>query len=249
MKKPLFLFWLFSIVCVGAGIPYAFEVQRDVIAQSSFPLPLLVLISIVQTAVLLGVAIYLGSRAAKNIGLKVFSFQSEGVGVMPKIRNVFRVATPAGIISAAAIYIVDAIFSIVTPQMSLQTIHVTMWKTVMASFYGGVVEEVLMRLFLMSVVAFILSKIFKLMSPVQNKLLMWSAIVISAVVFGLGHLPVTAAITTITPLIVLRAIVLNGIGGLIFGWLYWRKGLEYSIVAHFTADIFLLTLIPLLVSL
>lgn len=77
---------------------------------------------------------------------------------------------------------------------------------------------------------------------------MWTAIVISTVLFGLGHLPVTAALTVITPLVVARAIVLNGIGGLVFGWLYWKKGLEYSIVAHFAADIVLLAVLPALLK-
>jgi membrane protease YdiL (CAAX protease family) len=47
---------------------------------------------------------------------------------------------------------------------------------------------------------------------------------------------------------VLRAIVLNGIGGLVFGWLYWKKGLEYAIAAHFIADIVLLAILPALLK-
>jgi hypothetical protein len=31
--------------------------------------------------------------------------------------------------------------------------------------------------------------------------------------------------------------VLNGIGGIVFGWLYWRNGLESAMTAHFSADI------------
>ena len=64
------------------------------------------------------------------------------------------------------------------------------------------------------------------------------------VIFGLGHLPVTASLIEITPLVVIRAIVFNGIGGVVFGWLFWKKGLESAMIAHFTADIFLLTLLP-----
>jgi hypothetical protein len=42
-----------------------------------------------------------------------------------------------------------------------------------------------------------------------------------------------------THIIVARAIILNGIGGIIFGWLYWKKGLESAIISHFSLDIIL----------
>jgi len=51
----------------------------------------------------------------------------------------------------------------------------------------------------------------------------------------------------LTPLVVVRAIILNGIGGVVFGWLFWKKGIESAIIAHFETDIFLLTLLPILV--
>ena len=87
-------------------------------------------------------------------------------------------------------------------------------------------------------------KVLKLQRP--NRGIIKLAILVAAILFGLGHLPVTAALTTITPIIVARAILLNGVGGIIFGWLYWKKGLEAAMIAHFTADIFLLTVLPAL---
>ena len=43
-----------------------------------------------------------------------------------------------------------------------------------------------------------------------------------------------------------RAIVLNGVGGLVFGWLYWTFGLEAAMVSHFSADIVIHVIMPLL---
>ena len=62
---------------------------------------------------------------------------------------------------------------------------------------------------------------------------------LAAVLFGLGHLPATAALLPLTPAVVARAVVLNGIAGVVFGWLYWRRGLEAAMVAHFCADLVL----------
>ena len=55
----------------------------------------------------------------------------------------------------------------------------------------------------------------------------------------------TAALTKITGFIVARAIILNGIAGIAFGWLYWRKGLESAMISHFSADIVLHVILPL----
>jgi len=74
---------------------------------------------------------------------------------------------------------------------------------------------------------------------------MWFGIIASAVLFGLGHLPVTATLTAITPAILARAILLNGVAGVIFGWLYWKKGLGSAMIAHFSADIILHVMFPL----
>ena len=37
-------------------------------------------------------------------------------------------------------------------------------------------------------------------------------------------------------LVVTSTFVLNGIGGLAFGWLFWTFGLESAMLAHFFAD-------------
>ena len=68
------------------------------------------------------------------------------------------------------------------------------------------------------------------------------------VVFGAGHLPTTATVLSLTPLLIARALVLNGIGGIVFGWLYWKRGLLAAMLAHFSADIVLHVAAPLLMQ-
>ena len=60
----------------------------------------------------------------------------------------------------------------------------------------------------------------------------WAAIAISAMLFGLGHLPALAQSVELTPALVARTVLLNAIAGVIFGWLYWRRSLEAAMVAH-----------------
>ena len=41
-------------------------------------------------------------------------------------------------------------------------------------------------------------------------------------------------------------LLLNGVAGVAFGWLYWKRGLEMAMLAHFSADIVLHVIAPLL---
>jgi cellobiose-specific phosphotransferase system component IIC len=50
---------------------------------------------------------------------------------------------------------------------------------------------------------------------------------------------------SLNPLVVTSTLVLNGIGGLVFGWLFWTFGLDGAVLAHFLADAIKLPLIPL----
>jgi membrane protease YdiL (CAAX protease family) len=71
---------------------------------------------------------------------------------------------------------------------------------------------------------------------------MWTAIVISAVLFGVGHLPALAQSVALTPALIARTVLLNAIAGILFGWLYWRRSLETAMVAHASFHIPLLGL-------
>ena len=121
------------------------------------------------------------------------------------------------------------------------------WQGFIVSFYGGINEEMLLRVFFMSLLIFIFSKIRKSDLKKPGPIIIWIAIILSSVLFGLAHIPIAASITKITPVYIARALLLNGIGGIAYGWLYWKKGLESSIIAHFTSDLILHVIIPFLV--
>jgi membrane protease YdiL (CAAX protease family) len=71
-----------------------------------------------------------------------------------------------------------------------------------------------------------------------------SAIIISSVVFGIGHLPIIAALAVnVTVGIVGYIVVANALFGFIAGCLYWKRGLEAAIIAHMVTHIFLITAI------
>ena len=96
--------------------------------------------------------------------------------------------------------------------------------------YGGVVEEIMLRLFFMSLVALLLMKLSRKGAPSTAQLVL--ANVASAMAFAAGHLPATAIMMGLTPMIVFRCFLLNGGIGLLFGYLYRKHGLGYAMLAH-----------------
>ena len=99
-----------------------------------------------------------------------------------------------------------------------------------AVVYGGVIEEVMLRLFFMSLLAFLLQKLFRKGSGTTSVLI--AANLIAALLFAAAHLPATAVLMGLTPMIVFRCFLLNGGLGLAFGWLYRKFGLRYAMLAH-----------------
>ena len=98
--------------------------------------------------------------------------------------------------------------------------------------YGAVIEEVMLRLFMMSLAAFVLHKIFGRKRETVSMGILIAANAVSALLFAAGHLPANQMMFGLTPVIVIRCFLLNGGFGLAFGWLYRRYGLRYAMIAH-----------------
>ena len=98
--------------------------------------------------------------------------------------------------------------------------------------YGAVIEEVMLRLFLMSLAAFLLHKLFGRKAEQPSPGLLRAANIIAAALFAAGHLPATFLMIGSAPVIIFRCFLLNGGMGLAFGWLYRKYGLRYAMLAH-----------------
>lgn len=104
--------------------------------------------------------------------------------------------------------------------------------------YGGVIEEVMLRLFFMSLLALIGWKLFcKKESTVPEKMLVISNI-IASVLFAAGHLPATfQTFGHLTPMLICRCFLMNGAFGIVFGRLYRKHGIQYAMLAHMLTHI------------
>ena len=104
-----------------------------------------------------------------------------------------------------------------------------------ASFFGGVVEELLVRWGWLSIALLALRKL-----RLGESGAFWGANVFSALVFGALHLPYAFALTgVLTPPMIAFVLLANGVAALAFGVLFRRYGLESAMIAHAVTDVWL----------
>jgi membrane protease YdiL (CAAX protease family) len=231
-------------------LPYALEFS----GQSIPALPQFLEISLlafIQSALLFALIVYLGLRISRKIGIEPTPVLSGKV----KLRESLSLSVISGIVAGLAIVVLDlflnAMFVFPLKEGLLPGAgNPGAIEGFLASFYGGTSEELLLRLFFVPFICLVIIGILKLLGRAKTwehtDNIVWISVVIAAILFGLGHLPATSLIMAITPAVILRAVLLNGVGGLVFGWLFYRKGLESAMISHFSTDIVLHVLLPLL---
>jgi len=246
--KTFFVLLVMSLVSVACIFPYILTIQADLIESVGMPIALIFVIQLTQSAFLFSILIFFGLLLTQKIGFNLPLIEAclKGKEWRPVLKSIAAPALAWGVVVAFSIYVVDILFTFLGATLTTHQNYAPLWQTLLASFYGGITEEVIMRLFFMSLIIWIGMKMLRQSVPKGYGI--WVAIVLVAIVFGLGHLPITASLTSLSPIIVTRAIILNGIGGVVFGWLFWKKGLESAMIAHFATDIVLLSILPMVLQ-
>ncbi|MBM4467074.1 MAG: CPBP family intramembrane metalloprotease [Chloroflexi bacterium] len=253
--REFLILWAAGVVGVIAVLPYTLTLQAPMLeTMPPLPMPLAMLIAIQvgQNAVLVAIAVGLGLLLARRVGLgaPLLEARLDGQAVGQRLRAILTPSILAGAAAAVVIILLDLVaFARGMPPVAPAVVTPPAWQGLLASFYGGITEELFMRLFLMSLLAWLLGLVWRKAPGQPAAGAFWTANLGAAILFGLGHLPATAALVPLTALVVARAVVLNGIGGLVFGHLYWKRGLEAAMLAHFSADIVLHVLTPLVLGL
>jgi membrane protease YdiL (CAAX protease family) len=194
---------------------------------------------LINPALFVALALVAGARCAPRVGLGApfLTSLAEGRPNWPLLADRVRFALPAGLIVAPLV----ALFFHWSAESLSRSAHPELadfsFPLATRVFYGGVVEEILVRWGLMSFLAWAIARLFAHGAPSNSTF--WIAIALSALVFSLGHLPFwLKRLPPGTLWLTIFAQFTNIVAGLIFGWLFWRKGLEASIIAHASTHIF-----------
>ena len=209
-------------------------------------IPLLKLLSILQPAVILSGAVWVGVALASKVGLS--SPAAEAAAGGGNLASVLKPQIIPGIIGGlaggAAIVLIAAVSTpFLSPEVVVRISEFGKIMPVPTRFlYGGITEELLLRWGLMTFLVWAAWRLFQKGVDKPKPVYFIGAILISSLVFGIGHLPVAFMLfPEATFALILFVIAANSAFGLIAGYLYWKKGLESAMIAHILTHIVLLT--------
>lgn len=107
----------------------------------------------------------------------------------------------------------------------------------LVSISAAIGEETWFRLGVMTLLAWLIKRVsgHAELRPAAA----WAAILLSAIPFGLIHLPQLAAAGAASQGAVAATMFGNMLVAVAYGWLYWKRSLVAAIVAHFAVDVVL----------
>ena len=233
---------LFSLGFIGIAsivplIPQLLSLQS---AELPMSVEKIQIISVAQLSILLLLMIWLGSVFSKKVGLSapvIFTLACSE-NVFDQLKPQILPAVVGGIAGGIFILLFFGTLSSYLPAEFLSAGEkiVPPWYTKI--LYGGITEELLMRWGLMS---FFVWGSYRITQKVGSEIRNYNyviAIILSALIFGLGHLPVAFALSSEVTVPLVAYIIFGNAGfGFIAGYLYWKRGLECAIAAHMIAHV------------
>jgi hypothetical protein len=246
----IFISWpefnvLFICALLGglAVMPYSLRLIKA--SSQKKPLrmtiPKLMLLAFLQTVIIFAIIVVVGLVVAHAVGLGAPYLEAAlgGVAAATGIGTMLGMAIGLGVLAGFILLLADLLFMPYWPDVLLETTRkTTLSENFLASFYGGINEELLMRLLGFSAVAWLFSRMWHTSAGLPTNAVFWISNVLMAIIFGLGHLPALKGLMgKISPIMFARTMLLNAPVGLVCGWLFWNYGIEAAMIAHFSADI------------
>lgn len=228
--------WAFSVAAITAAILIGAAGQAVTVVE--------LMMGIAINAGLLGVATAAGAVTASRVGL--VSLLATSIDDVHRRMRQLPAFAAVGVVAGIFIAVVDQyLFTSVSALSQLlqsnrelldqqPPVHLALPVRML---YGGVVEEVLTRWGVLSVLAWLFGRLGRR----KNGSAVIAAIVVSAALFGALHLPATYQVFVDPPAAMLfRVVLMNTLVGVLFGFAYWRSSLEAAMACHAAAHIGLL---------
>ncbi|HLV48685.1 MAG TPA: CPBP family glutamic-type intramembrane protease [Aliidiomarina sp.] len=231
----LFVFGFLGIASLAFFIPHLLSFQTAALPIS---VEVVQVLSTIQSSVLLFLMIWLGLTFSKKVGLT-----APVVASWARLESGFEAFKPqiipaliGGIVGGLFLLAFFGLFTNYLPAEFLTAGENLTLPWYAKILYGGITEEILIRWGLMS---FLVWGIYWLTQKNGSEVRPHNyiiAVIVSALVFGLGHLPVVFALTSeVTVSLVIYIVLGNAFFGFIAGYLFWKRGLECAIIAHMVA--------------
>ncbi|MFP1678239.1 CPBP family intramembrane glutamic endopeptidase [Alloalcanivorax sp. C16-2] len=228
---------LFLAGMLGVGV-LSITVLPQVLGDASLPVPswLVLVASITQSGVLVALVVWAGTSLAPKVGLGAPAFEAavNNQSVAAALRPQLPPGILGGLLGGLGLFAVGGYAPAEITDMD-QPFTVPLLARVL---YGGITEELLLRWGLMTLLVWMAWRLLQRRIGTPKIIYIWLAIVVSALLFGAGHLPAAAAqVEMLTTDVTMFIVGANTVFGILFGYLFWRYGLETAMIAHALAHV------------
>lgn len=208
-------------------------VLPQVLGDASLPVPswLVLVASIAQSGLLVALVVWLGVLLAPKVGLSASAFEAAVTrqSVAAALRPQLFPGLFGGLLGGLGLFAIGGYAPAELADVE-QPFTVPLVARVL---YGGITEELLLRWGLMTVLVWMAWRLLQRRKGTPQIVYIWFAIVVSSLLFGVGHLPAAAAqVWELTADVAAFVVGANTVFGILFGFLFWRYGLEAAIIAH-----------------
>lgn len=248
-KLKLFLvIWIAGLLGVLTLLSIDLSAQLAAIMPADAPpLPLdslqFRLLSLIQPAVLLTIATAVGVWLAPKVNLFAPAAQAlvNGESISNALKPQILPGIVGGLVGGIAIVLFAQWWLPNLPAEFVAAAEKTTLPALTRFLYGGITEEILLRWGFMTLLVWIPYRLFTQRTGHIPASFYIVAILISAIIFGVGHLGIAALLAQgLTPSLIAYVVIANALFGLVAGYLFWRFGLEAAIIAHIFAHVAML---------
>lgn len=237
------LFWVLIIASLLALLPVLYFFFSEG-TYSPLQIFLLVLFSLGEYLVIDALAVSIGLYLGEPLGFGVPMLRDWLDGYSDAWHD-FLLGLPVAIVLgllAGVIFVGITIFVGPLVGYNVQNTNISSsppWQEFLRLFEANIREELWFRLGIMTLLIWVCTHIF---TPGRlSPRVIWAAIILSALASGLYHIPAYEALAGgITGLVILQ----NTMLGIVYGWLYWRRGLLLAMIAHLCADLVIHLIFP-----
>ncbi len=177
---------LATAVSVLALFPYLMMLMPMQLATAPVSPAVLAGAQALQAGVLAGLLSWLGLWLGERYGLATPWLRAWVYRLPhPQLPHQWRWASLLGVVAAVVVLAIDTQQHGGTGHAAVPRLLDSAWRGALASLYGGIVEEVLFRLLLVSLLVWLLARLGNGVQPWMFVV----SIVLAALLFGAGHLP------------------------------------------------------------
>lgn len=196
------------------------------------------MLAMIQPLLLGVIAIYGGHRFFDRVNLRsltneIVEGQSPRTVETKEKEYTLKDSIPFIVVFAVVLAILNLGFDVVfqnwLPEIYQPNFSIPNIKQILSNvFYSGIGQEILLRWGIMTTIIYVLSS----RGRDLNQWVYIIGIVFTAILYGFAQYNSIASLTDFSFILVLRTLLLNGLDGILFGWLFYKFHFEAAVLSH-----------------